>query len=178
MTAVHSARWYRVAGLKPRLSAQLQLRRQRVRGQTWYLLADPVRGRSVRLNAAAYAIAARLDGQHTVQQLWDRSLQHAHEAATQDVGQRDDGPADDVDHLQLFLQVAVDPRPRRAEAGARHPQPDAELTGRRPRIGLRRAASPDAAPRAGRRSGRRRRLAASSGALKRPAGAVACGEFR
>ena len=84
MTAVHSARWYRVAGLRPRLSTQLQLRRQCVRGDTWYLLADPQRGRSVRLNAAAYAIAGRLDGRRTVQQLWERSLQHAPEAATQD----------------------------------------------------------------------------------------------
>ena len=84
MTAVHSARWYRVAGLKPRLSAQLELRRQRVRGENWYVLADPLRGRSVRLNAEAYAIAGRLDGRRTVQQLWDRSLQHAADAATQD----------------------------------------------------------------------------------------------
>ncbi len=84
MTAVHSPRWYRVAGLKPRLSAQLRLQRQRLRGENWYLLADPARGRSVRLNAAAYAIAARLDGQRTVQQLWDRSLQHGQESATQD----------------------------------------------------------------------------------------------
>ena len=84
MTALFSARWYRVAGLKPRLSAQLQLRRQRLRGENWYVLADPLRGRSVRLNAAAYAIAGRLDGRRSVQQLWDRSLQHAPDAATQD----------------------------------------------------------------------------------------------
>ena len=53
-------------------------RRQRLRGETWYLLADPVGGRSVRLNATAYAIAGRLDGQRSVQQLWDRQMaQHA-----------------------------------------------------------------------------------------------------
>lgn len=84
MTQVHSPRWYRVAALKPRLSTQLHLRRQRLRGETWYLLSDPVLGRTVRLNAAAYAIAGRLDGQRTVQQVWDRSLQHAQEVATQD----------------------------------------------------------------------------------------------
>lgn len=84
MTQVHSPRWYRVAGLKPRLSPHLRLRRQRLRGETWYLLSDPVLGRAVRLNAAAYAIAGRLDGQRTVQQVWDRSLQRAQEAATQD----------------------------------------------------------------------------------------------
>lgn len=84
MSAVHSPRWYRVASLKPRLSTQLGLQRQRVRGETWYVLSDPVVGRSVRLNAAAYAIAGRLDGQRTVQQVWDRSLQHGADAATQD----------------------------------------------------------------------------------------------
>ena len=84
MTVVHSPRWYRVAALKPRLLPQIKLSRQRVRGETWYLLSDPVLGRSVRLNAAAYAMAARLDGQRTVQQLWERSLQHGQEAATQD----------------------------------------------------------------------------------------------
>ncbi len=84
MSAVHSARWYRVAGLKPRLGAQLRLQRQSIRGEVWYLLSDPVRGRSVRLNAPAYAIAARLDGTRTVQQLWDRSLRQADDAATQD----------------------------------------------------------------------------------------------
>ena len=84
MVAVHSARWYRVAALKPRLSQQAQLRRQRVRGETWYLLSDPLGGRSVRLNAAAYAIAGRLDGQRSMQQVWERVLQHGQDAATQD----------------------------------------------------------------------------------------------
>lgn len=84
MTTVHSARWHRVAGLKPRLSAQVRPRRQVLRGETWYLLADPVSGRSVRLNSAAYGIAARLDGRHTVQQLWDRALHRSADSATQD----------------------------------------------------------------------------------------------
>lgn len=84
MTAVHSPRWYRVASLTPRLSPQLRLQRQRLRGETWYLLSDPGLGRSVRLNAGAYAIAGRLDGIHTVQQIWDWSLLHGHDSATQD----------------------------------------------------------------------------------------------
>lgn len=47
-------------------------------------MAHTGNGRSVRLNRAAYAIAARLDGVRTVQQLWDLSLQHAVDAVTQD----------------------------------------------------------------------------------------------
>ena len=84
MTALHSPRWHRVSGLKPQLSPQLRLHRQRVRGETWYLLANPASGRSVRLNMAAYALAGRFDGQRTVQQLWDRPLGHGADAATQD----------------------------------------------------------------------------------------------
>ena len=84
MVAVHSTRWHRVSGLRPRLSSNVRPRRQLLRGETWYLLADPASGRSVRLNAAAYGIAARLDGQRTVQQVWDQALQRATESATQD----------------------------------------------------------------------------------------------
>ncbi|MCB2040293.1 MAG: PqqD family protein, partial [Rhodoferax sp.] len=84
MSSVHSNRWHRVARLRPRLSSQLRLRRQQLRGETWYLMADPGSGRSVRLNRAAYGIAARLDGRRTMQQLWDLSLQRDPEAATQD----------------------------------------------------------------------------------------------
>ena len=84
MTAVYSPRWHRVAHLKPRLTAQLQLRRQRLRGQTWYLLGERAGGRSVRLNAAAYAIAGRFDGERTVQQLWDALLAGRDDPPTQD----------------------------------------------------------------------------------------------
>jgi putative peptide zinc metalloprotease protein len=84
MTVVHSSRWHRVAGLRPRLSTQLKVQRQRVRGETWFVLTDPARSRSVRLNAAAYAIAARLDARLTVQQVWDQSLHRTHDAVTQD----------------------------------------------------------------------------------------------
>ena len=52
MTSLYSSRWHRVAGLRPRLSANLHVRRQQVRGETWVVLADASGGRSVRLNAA------------------------------------------------------------------------------------------------------------------------------
>ncbi len=84
MSALYSPRWYRVAGLKPRLAAGLRIYRQRLRGEIWMLLADPASGRSVRLNTAAYALAGRLDGRCTLQQAWDAQLKRPHEAATQD----------------------------------------------------------------------------------------------
>lgn len=83
MTAVYSSRWYRVATLKPRWTTQLKVRRQRQRGETWYLLFGAGNARSVRLNAAAYAFAGRLDGRHSIQELWDYLLNSAHDAPTQ-----------------------------------------------------------------------------------------------
>ena len=71
MSALYSARWHRVAGLKPQLGEQVRPRRLRLRGQPWVLLSDPASGRSLRLNASAYALVGRFDGQRSVQQLWD-----------------------------------------------------------------------------------------------------------
>lgn len=84
MTAVHSARWYRVAELRPRLVSQLRVRRQRVRGETWIVVSSAAGGRTVRLSAPAWQIAARLDGTRTVQQLWERALGSSEDPPTQD----------------------------------------------------------------------------------------------
>lgn len=84
MTAIYSARWYRVAQLKPQLSPQLKLRRQRLRDEVWYLLSDRNSNRSVRVNRSAYAIAARFDGSRSLQQIWEFLLGAADEPPTQD----------------------------------------------------------------------------------------------
>lgn len=67
-----STQWHRVASLRPRLSAHIRTTRQWVRGQRWHVLQDPHTGQSCRLNAAAYEVAARLDGQTDLQTLWQR----------------------------------------------------------------------------------------------------------
>jgi len=84
VSALHSTRWHRVAGLRPRLATQLRVRRQRIRGQDWILLTPPAGGRTVRLNAAAWSLAARLDGRMTVQQLWDQRLAAGEDPPPQD----------------------------------------------------------------------------------------------
>ncbi|TAK87853.1 MAG: biotin/lipoyl-binding protein [Aquabacterium sp.] len=69
-----SAHWFRVAGLKPRLADGVLVQRQRVRGEVWQVLgpAGPdAATRSCRLNRAAYALAARLDGSRSVQAVWE-----------------------------------------------------------------------------------------------------------
>ncbi len=65
-----SPHWYRVAYLKPRLRSGVRVSRQQVRGQTWYVLTDPVSGRHHRFNGPAYALIAGCDGKLTIDDLW------------------------------------------------------------------------------------------------------------
>jgi putative peptide zinc metalloprotease protein len=66
--------WYRVAYLKPRLRSGVSIARQQVRGQTWYVLSDPVSGRHHRFNSLAYALIAGCDGQLTIDDIWARRV--------------------------------------------------------------------------------------------------------
>jgi len=83
--SVFSSQWYRVAGLHPRLRAQVRVTRQIYRNEVWHVLADPVSGRFHRMNAAAYAFIGRCDGQHTADQISEALLAHDPDSAlTQD----------------------------------------------------------------------------------------------
>ena len=86
MTAtLFSARWYRVADLKPRLRPQVRIQRKRWRDQRWFVLTDEATGRHHRINDAAYHFIGRCNGLRNVQQVWDGVLQmHADDASTQD----------------------------------------------------------------------------------------------
>ena len=86
MSSLHSSRWHRVAALRPLLTPQVRVRRQRVRGEDWFVLSDPGSGRSVRLAPAAWQLAARLDGRQSLQNLWDSANQRlaGNEPPTQD----------------------------------------------------------------------------------------------
>ena len=57
-----SPNWFRVADLRLQLRPGVQVSVQRVRGQTWTLLTDPVSGRHHRFNAAAQALLPRVEG--------------------------------------------------------------------------------------------------------------------
>ena len=80
-----SASWHRVAGLTPSLVPGLRIVRQQVRDQVWQQLVEPVAGKQMRLNPAAYDLVGRFDGRATVSQLWERLLElRREEAPTQD----------------------------------------------------------------------------------------------
>ncbi len=62
--------WYRVAHMRPRLRSGVRVSRQQVRGETWYVLSDPVSGRHHRFNDIAYALIGSCDGQATLDEVW------------------------------------------------------------------------------------------------------------
>ena len=89
-----SSNWYRVAEVRPRLAPQVTVQRQVFRGVAWYVLFDPVNQRTLRLTPQAWHVVARMDGQRTVQALWDDAVR---------VLGRDAPPQQDL--IQLLAQL-------------------------------------------------------------------------
>lgn len=80
-----SPSWYRVTALKPRLRKHAELHRHDYRGKVWYVLQDHASGRSHRFSPAAYRFIGLMDGQRTVQTLWEALNEQEGDAApTQD----------------------------------------------------------------------------------------------
>jgi putative peptide zinc metalloprotease protein len=77
-----SPSWYRVAALKPRIRAHAAIHRHAYRGQVWFVLQDHAAARSHRFSPAAHYFIGLMDGNRTVQEIW--------EAAARQLG--DDAP--------------------------------------------------------------------------------------
>jgi putative peptide zinc metalloprotease protein len=71
--SLFSTYWYRVANLKPVLRDTAIISRHVYRGQPWYVLRNSLNGRNHRFNAAAYALIGQMDGQRTVQEIWENA---------------------------------------------------------------------------------------------------------
>jgi putative peptide zinc metalloprotease protein len=83
--ALFSPHWYRVARLKPRLRAHVEWHRHRYRGQPWWVLLDRSSGRVHRMSPAAWSLCGLMDGERSVQQIWDAATTRlGDEAPTQD----------------------------------------------------------------------------------------------
>lgn len=83
--ALFSSSWYRVAALRPRLRRHAQIHRHHYRGQLWYILQDHASQRVHRFSPAAYCFIGLMDGQHTVEELWEiASARLGDDAPTQD----------------------------------------------------------------------------------------------
>lgn len=81
----HSASWYTVAKLRPRLKGHVRVRRHLYRGQRWYVLDDGAAGKAHRFPRGAYRLIGRLDGARTVERIWEDVVREmGEEAPTQD----------------------------------------------------------------------------------------------
>lgn len=89
-----SSSWYRVAALKPRLRSHVQIHAHRYLGETWYVLQDSATGRSHRFTPAAYEVIGLMNGQRTVEEIW--------QLAGDDLGEH--APAQ-TDVVQLLSQL-------------------------------------------------------------------------
>lgn len=65
-----SESWHRVAQMTPRLRADVQVSRQRFRGNTWHVLRDGAGGAFHRIDESGYRFLGLLDGQRTVDDAW------------------------------------------------------------------------------------------------------------
>ena len=79
--ALFSPSWYRVAGLKPRIRAHAAIHRHAYRGEVWFVLQDQAAGRSHRFSPAAHHFIGLMDGNRTVQEIWDATSQRLGDAA-------------------------------------------------------------------------------------------------
>ncbi|MCK5828915.1 MAG: hypothetical protein KAH20_01265 [Methylococcales bacterium] len=69
--SLFSPHWYRVRDLKPQLRRHVEMHRHDYRGLIWYILEDKTNGKSHRFNSTAYQIIGLLNGQYTVNHIWD-----------------------------------------------------------------------------------------------------------
>ncbi|MCP4341532.1 MAG: PqqD family peptide modification chaperone, partial [Desulfobulbaceae bacterium] len=69
--SLYSTYWYRVAEIKPRLRSHVRLYRHIYRDCNWYILQDPSSSRQHRFNRIAYTIIGLMDGEKTVQEIWN-----------------------------------------------------------------------------------------------------------
>ncbi len=82
--SLFSPHWYRIANLHPQLRPHVSVRRQTMRGQLWYVLHNEAGRRFHRVNAQAYELIGRLDGQRSVGELWNVLIKlHGDAAPTQ-----------------------------------------------------------------------------------------------
>jgi len=76
-----SPSWYRVAALRPRIRAHVRIHRHSFRGEVWFVLHDVAAERSHRFSAAAHHVIGLMDGDRTVQQIWEAACTQLGDAA-------------------------------------------------------------------------------------------------
>ena len=70
-----SSDWYQIAELKPRLRHHVTVSAHRYMGRRWYVLEDHVTGQVRRITPQSYLIVGLMNGERTIDQLWELSSQ-------------------------------------------------------------------------------------------------------
>ncbi|MDO6563433.1 efflux RND transporter periplasmic adaptor subunit [Amphritea sp. 1_MG-2023] len=70
-----SSDWYQIAELKPRLRHHVTVNAHRYRGKRWYVLEDHVTGQVRRLSPQSYLIVGLMNGERTIDRLWELASQ-------------------------------------------------------------------------------------------------------
>ncbi|MCI4429198.1 MAG: HlyD family efflux transporter periplasmic adaptor subunit [Burkholderiales bacterium] len=86
--------WYRLANMRPRLRGGVRVSRQSVRGETWYVLSDPVTGRHHRFNDMAYSLVGSCNGHATLDEVWSARV----------AAEGDDAPSQ-AETIRIFAQA-------------------------------------------------------------------------
>jgi putative peptide zinc metalloprotease protein len=73
---IFSDNWYRVANLRPRLRSHAHICRHIYRGRDWYILQNSLSGRYHRLSPEAYYVVGLMNGQSTMQAVWQAACAH------------------------------------------------------------------------------------------------------
>ncbi|OBT08537.1 peptidase M50 [Vibrio sp. UCD-FRSSP16_10] len=66
-----SPAWYKVSNLKVRIRKHADIHRHVYRGKVWYVLQDHVTGQFQRFTPQAYQLIGLMNGERTLQQIWD-----------------------------------------------------------------------------------------------------------
>lgn len=83
--SLFSSLWYRVESIKPRLRGHTEIHRHFYRDEAWYVLQDRISGRYHRFSPAAYHLISQMDGERTLQEIWESAVAHlGDETPTQD----------------------------------------------------------------------------------------------
>jgi putative peptide zinc metalloprotease protein len=89
-----SSDWYRVAPLKLRKRAHVQVARHVYRNSVWYVLQDLQSGKFHRLSPQSYFIVSQMDGNKTIEALWKTACEKFPEA-----------PPSQTEIIQLISQL-------------------------------------------------------------------------
>ena len=82
---LYSSLWYRVEGLRPRLRSHAAIHRHHYRGELTYVLQDLATQRLHRFTPQSYSLIATMDGQRTLQEIWEMGCERlGDDAPTQD----------------------------------------------------------------------------------------------